>query len=102
MECPLHMTEPSGQYAVVQVCIGTVLPSAVLRVIASFGWTLPLGQGTPQLTPWAVSGGWPSSQLSATGPTGCARAEPAGNASAIRAHSGAIRAAADERTDFGK
>ena len=52
MAWPDHSTEPSGQYARGQVCIGTDLPSAVVRWSGVSGWRAPfLVKGTPQLTP---------------------------------------------------
>src|ERR1019366_836029 len=86
---PLHLMEPSGQYASGQVCNGSCLPGALswkleLRLTASWG------QGTPQLTPAGTSGGCSPSHESVTvpgegatgaeaGPRGCAqRGSPCG------------------------
>src|ERR1039457_6685407 len=53
---PLHLMEPSGQYASGQVCNGSSLPGALkwkLELRRTASW----GQGTPQLTPADTSGG---------------------------------------------
>src|SRR4051812_6914065 len=54
---PVHFTDPSGQYAIGQLCTGTSPPlPSVNRNDAPFA-TAPRGQGTPQLTPCVVGGG---------------------------------------------
>ena len=63
---PVHLIDPSGQYASGQLCSGTSRPSDVWSASASRCWIWPCGHGTPQLTPCAV-GGAPSSQCSVTG-----------------------------------
>src|SRR5690349_14963427 len=54
--CADHLIEPSGHDAVVQLCTG--VPSAKVNWVPSA--TVPRGQGTPQVTPWAagVSSQW--------------------------------------------
>ena len=95
MEWPLHMIDPSGQYAVGQLCTGMDLPSAVLSENESLFCTLPFGHGTPQLTFCRTAGGWPSSQLSWTGATGWALAERAKTANASKMPGRAMRAAVE-------
>jgi hypothetical protein len=61
-ECPLHFTEPSGQYASGQLCSGMRLPPAARSAKLFADFTLPRGQGVPHVTPWATLPAWSSSQ----------------------------------------
>src|ERR1700690_1762918 len=95
MDWPLHMTDPSGQYAIGQTWAGTTWPEAVLSTTESPFWTAPLGQGTPQLTLCGTAGGLPSSQLRVTDPAVWAWAGKASTASAMSAHARAAEGAGD-------
>src|SRR6185369_9715289 len=56
---PIHLSEPSGQYASGQDCKGNCCPFDV-KAKVSLRWTEPCGQGTPKLTPESSSSGFPS------------------------------------------
>src|ERR1019366_679465 len=66
MASPDHFTDPSGQYASGQVCVGRDCPSAVRTTTCDSFAMVPRGHGTPQLTPTGVSGGFAPSQESGT------------------------------------
>src|SRR5205085_9199664 len=52
--CAVHLREPSGQRAVVQVCTGTGAPSAVVSANVRSPGCTPLGQATPKVDPAAA------------------------------------------------
>ena len=56
MACPVHFSEPSGQVARGQLCIGTGFPSAPVSANEVPAATVPCGQGTPQVVPGTVAG----------------------------------------------
>src|SRR6185437_6581940 len=64
---PLHLSEPSGQYAIGQLCSGSAFPSATRLKLAPF-FTAPCAPGTPQLTPVGITGFSGPSQESDTEP----------------------------------
>jgi hypothetical protein len=64
---PVHLIDPSGQYARGQLWSGSVRPSARASVNVWSFRTEPLGHGTPQLTPDATTGECPCSQLTDMG-----------------------------------
>ena len=58
----LHLIEPSGQVAVVQVCAGTAVPSASRTASAVLRFSAPRGQATPKVCPMCIAGAAPSIQ----------------------------------------
>src|SRR5699024_6088818 len=63
---PVHFNDPSGQYPKGQVCKGIFSPEETREKAASF-FKLPLGHGTPHVTPGLRFGTSSPSQVNWTG-----------------------------------
>ncbi len=91
--CPVHLTEPSGQYASGHDCTGTGAPSAACRASGTFLGSVPRAQGTPKAQPTEAAG-LPSSQCRRTSPPAAAGVATGAVAAAATAGAAAVAAVA--------